>query len=82
MLIETTYTENILDTTPTEPTFDLREQMARIDQALEEAARARAEIAQRNRETQLVPAKLLVQGEVMIAALLGAGAAIAALFLS
>lgn len=71
-----------MDTTPTEPTFDLREQMARIDQALEEAARARAEIAQRNRETQLVPAKLLVQGEVMIAALLGAGAAIAALFLS
>ncbi len=55
--------------------LDLQEQLASIKRHM-------AEIDQRQKETSLEPAKLVVQAGVMIAALLGAGAAVAALFLS
>ncbi|GMN04602.1 hypothetical protein [Erythrobacter sp. MTPC3] len=60
--------------------LNIREQMARIDEALENAARHRAEIEQRREETRLANRNSIFQAMIASAALLGAGAALAKLF--
>ena len=66
--------------TQTEPSLDLREQIARIDKTLEEIAKTRVEVRKITVEAEFLPRAMIFQAMLATAALLGAGAAIAKLF--
>ena len=59
--------------------IDLREQLARIDQMRANTEKAFAEIQKTRADTKVVTVATVFQGLIAIAALLGAGAAIAKL---
>ena len=60
--------------------LNLREQIARIDQMRANSDKFYAETQKLLRDTKAVPVATVFQGLIAIAALLGAGAAIAKLF--
>lgn len=60
--------------------LNIREQMVRIDEALESGARHRAEMEQRREETRLANPNSIFQAMIASAALLGAGAVLVKLF--
>ena len=63
-----------------DPPFDMREQLARIDQMRASTEKALADIQKTRADTKVVTLATVFQGLIAIAALLGAGAAIAKLF--
>jgi hypothetical protein len=60
--------------------LDLEEQRVRIVRAIEEVEKISAETRKLLAETRTIPLSTIFQGALAIAALLGAGAAIAKLF--
>lgn len=67
-------------TTPQTDSFDLEEQLARIRRAREESEKFSAETRKFVGETKFMPLSTVFQGLIAIAALLGAGGALAKLF--
>ena len=62
------------------PSFDAREQLARIDKMQAELSKTQVEIQKITQDIKLATPQMFFQGALAMAAILGAGAALAKLF--
>ena len=66
-------------TLPNKDALDIDEQIARVSKLVEDIVKSQAETRKLTLETKIVPFSTVFQGLIAIAALMGAGAAIAKL---